>query len=103
MPPLLGFWSKAFLVLGSLQAGGPAVALAVALILNSALSLFYYAKIVKQMYFLPPPENAPPLRAPKSISAALLIALLGTLVLGLYPTPAIELASQAARAVSPVP
>ncbi len=103
VPPLLGFWSKAFLVLGSLQAGGPAVALAVALILNSALSLFYYAKIVKQMYFLPPPEDSPPLRAPKSISAALLIALFGTLVLGLYPTPAIELAAQAARAVSPVP
>lgn len=103
VPPLLGFWSKAFLVLGSLQAGGLAVVLAVALILNSALSLFYYAKVVKHMYFLPPAEGAGPLKAPWGISAALAIALFGTLILGLYPTPAIELAAQASRAISPVP
>lgn len=99
IPPLLGFWSKAFLVLGSLQAGGLAVVLAVALILNSALSLFYYANVVKHMYFLPPPEGAGPLRAPWGVSVALSVALFGTLVLGIFPTPAIELAQRAAGAL----
>ncbi|MEM3085846.1 MAG: NADH-quinone oxidoreductase subunit N [Halobacteria archaeon] len=103
VPPLLGFWSKAFLVLGSLQAGGLAVVLAVALILNSALSLFYYAKVVKHIYFLPPPEGSAPLRAPWGVSAALALCLFGVLLLGVYPTPAIELAAQASAALSPVP
>lgn len=97
IPPLLGFWSKAFLVLGGIQAGLLGTVLAVALVLNSALSLFYYAKVVKAMYFLPPPENpGGPLRMGRGIAWAMLAALLGTLVLGLYPVPAFELSWQAA-------
>ena len=50
IPPLLGFWSKIMIILGAVNAGGYYLILAVALILNSALSLAYYFKVIKYMY-----------------------------------------------------
>ncbi|MHA2297747.1 MAG: NADH-quinone oxidoreductase subunit N [Candidatus Hodarchaeales archaeon] len=48
IPPLLGFWSKVTLFLSAVA--GNLWWLAVAALLNSALSLFYYARIIKIMY-----------------------------------------------------
>ena len=50
IPPLLGFWSKIIIILGAVDAGGIYFILAVALILNSALSLAYYFRVIKHMY-----------------------------------------------------
>lgn len=50
IPPLLGFWSKIIIILGAVEAGGLFYLLALALILNSALSLAYYFKVLKFMY-----------------------------------------------------
>ncbi len=50
IPPLLGFWSKIIIILGAVDAGGYYLVLALALILNSALSLAYYFKVIKYMY-----------------------------------------------------
>ncbi|MHA2297749.1 MAG: NADH-quinone oxidoreductase subunit N [Candidatus Hodarchaeales archaeon] len=48
IPPLLGFWSKVTLFLSAVA--GDLWWLAVAALLNSALSLFYYARVIKIMY-----------------------------------------------------
>ncbi|MFX0062689.1 MAG: NADH-quinone oxidoreductase subunit N [Candidatus Hermodarchaeota archaeon] len=48
IPPLLGFWSKAVLFLSAIF--GNLWWLAAIAFLNSALSLFYYARIIKIMY-----------------------------------------------------
>ena len=48
IPPLLGFWSKAILFLSAIF--GNLWWLAAIAFLNSALSLFYYARIIKVMY-----------------------------------------------------
>ena len=50
IPPLLGFWSKIVIIFGAVDAGGLYYLLALALILNSALSLAYYFKVIKYMY-----------------------------------------------------
>lgn len=50
IPPFLGFWSKLIILFGAVEAGGWFYALAAALILNSALSLAYYFKLLKYMY-----------------------------------------------------
>ncbi len=51
-PPTAGFMAKFVLFSSTIQAG--MTWLAVIAILNSALSLFYYARLVKYMYFMPP-------------------------------------------------
>ncbi|MFW9994559.1 MAG: NADH-quinone oxidoreductase subunit N [Candidatus Odinarchaeota archaeon] len=54
IPPLFGFWSKAFLFISAVFGG--LWWLALAGLLNSAISLFYYARIVKAMYIDKPEE-----------------------------------------------
>ena len=52
IPPTAGFMAKFVLFSSTIEAG--MTWLAVVAILNSALSLFYYARLVKYMYFMPP-------------------------------------------------
>ena len=49
IPPLAGFWSKAFLLFAAMSA--KQITLAIIVILTSVLSCFYYIRIVKIMYF----------------------------------------------------
>jgi NADH-quinone oxidoreductase subunit N len=59
LPPFAGFFGKFYLFAALLQAGGTMnVALALIGILNSAVSLYYYARILKAMYFEKPNEGA---------------------------------------------
>ncbi len=82
-----GFIGKFYLFAAVIQRGGFwYTALALVGVLNSAISLFYYLKIVKAMY-LAPETNTAPFGAHRGyifLSAALAIP---TLVLGLYWTP----------------
>jgi len=97
IPPLAGFWSKFVLFSGAVEAGGWMVWLALAGVLNSALSLYYYAGVIKYMYVEEPPENAPPLeREPGPYVAAIFFAFLAVVLIGLYPQPFIDIAMRAA-------
>ena len=61
LPPLAGFISKFLLFYGVLQVGlgGETwiIALVVAGVLNSALSLYYYLKVIRYMYLYEPEES----------------------------------------------
>jgi NADH-quinone oxidoreductase subunit N len=92
VPPLNGFWSKAVLFVAAVEGGALWVALAMAL--NSAFSLGYYAWIVKRMYFDEPVPVG--LRhEPRGILLALSIAAFLILFVGVYPSPFFTWASQA--------
>jgi len=67
-------------------------------VLNGVISLYYYLEIVRQMYILPPKTEEPVQAASRALSGALIIAMLGVLLLGLYPAPLLELIRAAARA-----
>src|SRR5581483_7945192 len=76
VPPLNGFWSK-LVLFGAAINSGPLVAwgpwLAIAGVLNSALSLGYYAWIMRKMYM----EEAPDMsrvKEPRAIVAVLIFA-----------------------------
>ena len=60
LPPLAGFISKFLLFYGVLQAGVSGetwiIALVIAGVLNSALSLYYYLKVIRYMYLYEPEE-----------------------------------------------
>ena len=78
IPPLGGFFSKFVLFSGAVNAmpfNQWYLALAISGVLNSALSLYYYARVVWYMYILDPEPGAGPERVPRSIEAAVFIAL----------------------------
>ncbi|MEM2316463.1 MAG: NADH-quinone oxidoreductase subunit N [Candidatus Nitrosocaldus sp.] len=106
VPPLNGFWSKFILFAAAVNAGSTvswAPYLAIAGILNSALSLGYYAWVIRRMYF-DEPTSIPALnqsyvygsagmlkvREPRLILAVLAFALAFMVGFGVYPAPLIS-------------
>ncbi len=97
IPPLNGFWSKLLLFGSAIDSGqqiwwGPY--LAIAGILNSALSLGYYALIIRRMY-LDDGENRIRQKEPKSIVAVLIFALGFMVIFGIWYGPILDFASMA--------
>lgn len=93
IPLTSGFMAKVVLFSSAIQAG--MTWLAVIAILNSALSLFYYARLVRYMYFLPPEGKK--IGLPFPYAAALLLAAAGVFVMGLWPEPFLQWAMEAAK------
>ncbi|MEX2312832.1 MAG: NADH-quinone oxidoreductase subunit N [Nitrosopumilaceae archaeon] len=91
VPPLSGFWSKLMLFGAAIDAG-PTVAwapwLAIAGVLNSALSLAYYGWIIRKMYF--EGENEKRVKEPKSIIAVMIFSIIFIVAIGVYPDPIIQ-------------
>ena len=97
VPPLNGFWSKLMLFGSALDAGpllGWAPWLAIAGVLNSALSLAYYAWIIRKMYFEGETEKR--ISEPKGVIAVMIFSIIFMVGLGVYPEPIIEFAKIAA-------
>ena len=97
VPPLNGFWSKLTLFeaginSGSLVEWGPW--LAIAGVLNSALSLGYYAWIIRKMYMEEAPDMSK-VKEPRAIVAVLVFAIVFMVGFGIYYTPILYFASQA--------
>ena len=97
VPPLNGFWSKLMLFGAAIDAG-PAVAwgpyLAIAGVLNSALSLAYYGWIIRKMYF-EEGESDKRVKEPRSIVAVMIFSIIFMVGIGVYPGPVIEFAHSA--------
>jgi NADH-quinone oxidoreductase subunit N len=97
VPPLNGFWSKLVLFGAGINSGavvdwGPW--LAIAGVLNSALSLGYYAWIMRKMYM----EDAPDMRRvkePRAIVAVLVFAVVFMVGFGIWHAPLLDFASKA--------
>ncbi len=66
-------------------------------VLNSALSLYYYARVIRYMYILEP-EDETKLEAPQSMNVAIAIALVGIVLTGVLAEPLIGYMQEAARA-----
>jgi NADH-quinone oxidoreductase subunit N len=79
-----GFWSK-FIIFSAAIEGG-AVWLAVIGVVMSAVSLYYYAKIIKEMYIVKV-DKVERIEEPKPIVLALVICIVALFVIGLYPEP----------------
>jgi NADH-quinone oxidoreductase subunit N len=93
IPPTAGYMSKFILFSSTIESG--LVWLAVIAILNSALSLYYYARIVKYMYFLP--ASGGKVSEPLPSAIAIILALAGVLVIGIWPEPFVYWAMEAAK------
>jgi NADH-quinone oxidoreductase subunit N len=94
IPLTAGFTGKFFVFRSAWHTAGPLVVMA---LLFSAVSAFYYLRIVVMMYFAEPPENGPTVAIPGwTTSVALTCGVVVTIVLGIFPQPVLDLATKAA-------
>lgn len=101
VPPLAGFWSKIMLFGGALDASSTiwwAPWLAIAGVLNSALSLAYYGWITRKMYFEGETEKR--ISEPKSVIAIMIFSIVFLVGFGVYPDPIIKFVEFAAPTLS---
>ncbi|MBI2122816.1 MAG: NADH-quinone oxidoreductase subunit N [Armatimonadetes bacterium] len=91
-PPTSVFIGKFYVLAGAIDNG--LLWLAIVGVVNSVISLYYYAGVIRAMYVMPAASTVP-LREPAALQVALGIAGLGTLLIGLYPQPIIDLARSA--------
>ena len=92
IPPTIGFMSKVYLFGAAVNAN--LEWLAVAGMVNSVISAYYYLRVVKVMYLREPSEDSR-LKPDAATGVALAATAAATLAFGIYPTPFIELARSA--------
>jgi NADH-quinone oxidoreductase subunit N len=92
IPPTAGFIGKYYLFAAAIETGHNV--LAVIAVLNAAISIYFYLRIVVSMFMRDATERTGLTSAP-GLSFALGIALIFTMVIGIYPDPFIALARQA--------
>ena len=90
LPPFGGFTGKFYLFVGAINAGYTWLAFAGAL--NSVISLYYYVKIIKSMYFGNSTIEEKFEIPNAALAVAIFISLVGILILFLMPYPFIEAA-----------
>lgn len=90
-PPLAGFTGKFFIFSAAVETGW--TSLAIIGVLNSLVSAYFYLRPIVQMYMSDVTPGWDRIRVAPLVTLALVLALLGVLALGLYPTPAMVLAS----------
>ncbi|NOY14284.1 MAG: NADH-quinone oxidoreductase subunit N [Deltaproteobacteria bacterium] len=93
IPPTAGFVGKFYIFSGAVQAGY--IWLAVLGVLNSAVSLYYYLRVIVYMYFKDPQEDFNWVSMNTATAVSIVIALAGVLILGVVPGPVMEMAKLA--------
>ncbi len=85
IPPLAGFWAKAYVIVAAVEAGGWPAALAVLAMLNAAAAAFYYLRVVVYMYMREPAIEGRAAAPGPLFRTGLAAATIGTLAFGLFP------------------
>ena len=85
IPPLAGFWAKAYVIVAAVQAGGWVAALAVLAMFNAAIAAFYYLRVVVYMYMREPGTEAVATSPGMLFRAGLAVTGIATLAFGLFP------------------
>jgi NADH-quinone oxidoreductase subunit N len=99
LPPFAGFFSKLYLFWSAIargpEPGGVLFWLVVVGVINSAISLYYYARIIRQMYLVPA-ATTKPVVIPAAHALALAVCVVGMFILGPFAGAFIESARTAA-------
>jgi NADH-quinone oxidoreductase subunit N len=82
IPPTAGFWGKFFIFRAAINADQ--AWLAIVMVINSVVSLYYYVSIVRQMFFVQLPEPRP-LRAPVLVTGVVVLAMAAVVAVGILP------------------
>ncbi|HLX36090.1 MAG TPA: NADH-quinone oxidoreductase subunit N [Candidatus Limnocylindrales bacterium] len=102
IPPLAGFWAKAYVVLAAVQAGQAGYTsvgwLAVIAVVNAAIAAFYYLRVAVYMFMREPQSEQPALTHGRLLWSGLIAATVLTVLLGFFPG-FLDLVGQAAKAI----
>jgi NADH-quinone oxidoreductase subunit N len=93
VPPLAGFVSKFYIFSAALSAG--LVWLVIIAVLNSVIAAYYYIYVVVAMYMQEDGVAVPSITAKPALAAAIALAALGTILIGIYPQPYMSAATTA--------
>ena len=99
LPIFAGFITKFYLFIAAADAGY--LWLAVLAIANSVISLYYYLRIVREMYITEPAAAPERIRLPAASAGALWALLAGTIAIGVYPGPVAAAVDAATDALGP--
>ena len=97
LPPTAGFLAKFYLFNAAVH--HDLLWLVVIAVINTAISAYYYLRVVKMMWFNPA-ASTEKVTSSWALRGALLIACVGVLVLFFYPSPLLDVAKEAAETVS---
>jgi NADH-quinone oxidoreductase subunit N len=87
IPPTVGFFAKLYVLVATVDAGLPWLAVAIAL--NAALAAFYYLRVIVYMYMREPEDDPAPIERSPFTVLALALSVAGVMALGLFPDPII--------------
>jgi len=99
IPPTAGFMGKFWLFSAAIESGF--VWLAVIGVINSAISLYYYIRVVVFMYLKKDATGSEPVFTP-SLALAVGVAVIATIFLGVYPRLLFDVADASARTLGAV-
>jgi NADH-quinone oxidoreductase subunit N len=92
IPPLLGFYAKYYVILAAIQSD--MLWLAIAVVVASAISAYFYLRVVAVMYFSPAPDTAfrPYSTGLLNIGIGAMVA--ANILLGLFSQRVVDLADK---------
>jgi NADH-quinone oxidoreductase subunit N len=97
IPPTAGFFAKFYLFKSAVDVG--LITLVVIAVVNSAVSAFYYLRIMVSMYMETAPNEQLSPKPSIAVSAVIVICVLFVVVLGLYPSPVLDIAIKSAASL----
>jgi NADH-quinone oxidoreductase subunit N len=92
IPPTAGFVGKFYIFSAAVKAGY--IGLAIIGVLNSALSVYFYLRVTVMMYMRDPEKELASLNLSPAMIIALIIAVFGTLQMGITPSLYLDVAKQ---------
>ncbi len=98
LPPFAGFFAKLYIFQAALDGGLGWLALAG--VINSAISLYYYAQVIHEMYILPPEKEVPQVSLLGTYGLSLTLAVVGILLFGIFSSQFLSLQQVAAMTLT---
>lgn len=92
-PPTVGFFGKFYIFSAAVKDGF--IWLAVIGVMNSFVSVYYYLRVVKTIYFEPAQESYSAIPYSPALLAVLGITIIGTLGFGIFPEKLLEISKAA--------
>ena len=100
IPPTIGFYAKYQVIVAAIEVGAIGLVLALAIVVLSAVSAFYYLRVVAAMYFNAPERELRPAKTGLlniGIGAMAVVSLLGGIV---FSSTIVELADRWGHALT---
>jgi NADH-quinone oxidoreductase subunit N len=85
LPPTAGFIAKLYLFIALIDA--KMIGVAIIALLNTVLSLYYYARVLKNLYLAKPSESKIDIKLPSLSYSIVLLLLIPVLIFGIYFAP----------------